>query len=150
MVTGSAAPDTLTTMPPVFTDPAAAPDEAAIAAALGPAASAWHTVTALLSATGAEPAWRYYRDGGWLTKASRGSRTIAWLSIEPGLVRFAAYFAERHRAELTALPELDAALRGRLMTEPLLGRLLPVALELRSDEDARRAGAVAELRARLR
>jgi hypothetical protein len=30
-------------------------------------------------------AWRYYRDGGWLVKATRGSKTVAWVNVARGV-----------------------------------------------------------------
>ena len=122
-------------MSSVFVDAGQAPTPESIGTALGPAADAWHGALAAAAARGVDVAWRYYRDGGWLARASRGGRTVAWLSVGPGLVKVAFYFAERHRALLVEDAGLPRQLRERIASTALVGRLLPVALELGAATD---------------
>lgn len=42
--------------------------------------------------------WRYYRDRGWLAKATRGNKTAAWPALEDGFVRVT--FEVREPADL--------------------------------------------------
>lgn len=120
-------------MTSLFRDPDVAPTPESIRAALGPAAGAWEGLTRLVTDSGAEVAWRHYRDGGWLARAARGRRTVAWLSVLRGCARITFYFAERDRAALTGHPALPEGLRARIATAALIGRLLPVTVELRDD-----------------
>ena len=124
-------------MTSVFQDSESQPEERTIRAALGTNPDAWDQVTAALSELGAEVSWRYYRDGGWLAKATLGKKTIAWLAVEDGFVRVTVFFAERHRTMLGTLPGLPATTSGRIATTPLSGRLLPVTTEVRTRDDMR-------------
>lgn len=117
-------------MTSVFRDPGIEPTTESIRAALGPAADAWDELTALIAETGSLLAWRYYRDGGWLARASKGRKTIAWLSVAHGHARITFHFAERDRSILAHDPAITDELRHQIATAPLSGRLLPVTLDL--------------------
>lgn len=125
----------LDAMTSVFRDPDVEPSTERIHAALGPAADAWDELTALIADSGVLLAWRYYRDGGWLARATKGAKTIAWLSVAQGHATITCYFAERHRAILAQDPALTDELRQRIATATLTGRLLPVTLELHEGRD---------------
>lgn len=118
-------------MTSAFRDPGVEPTTERIHAALGPAAAdGWDELTALIADSGAPIVWRYYRDGGWLAKASKGHKTIAWLSVAQGQATITFYFAERHRSILIQDPALTEELRHRIAATALSGRLLPVTLDL--------------------
>lgn len=117
-------------MTSAFRDPGVEPTTERIHAALGPAADTWDELTALIADAGAPIVWRYYRDGGWLAKASKGQKTIAWLSVAQGQATITFYFAERHRSILIQDPALTEELRHRIATTALSGRLLPVSMDL--------------------
>ena len=125
---------------PVLTDPDAAPDEVQIRAALGEAFLAWQSLETALT----EPplrlalSWRYYRDGGWLRKALRGTRNLAWLAVWKDHATITFYFAARHRDALVALPIPDA-LRHQAAQAKMTGRLLPIVIDIRSQADAQTA-----------
>lgn len=118
-------------MTSVFRDPGVEPVTEVIHAALGPATDAWEQLTALIADSGGQLTWRYYRDGGWLAKATKGKKTIAWLCVAQGEATITLYFAERHRPMLADNPGLAEELRHRIETTVLRGRLLPVTLKLR-------------------
>lgn len=134
---------------PALTDPDVEPTAELIADALGPAEAAWDELTAAV--TGPEfrlrIEWRYYRDGSrWLAKALRGSKNAAWLSVWVGEGGVTCYFAERHRAPLLDLDVSDA-LREQIAGQPMMGRMLPVPMAVRSTADV--ADALAVLRLKL-
>lgn len=120
-------------MSQAFTEEATPPTEDSIAAALGVAAPVWATTVAAFEGIGATVEWRYYRDGGWLAKATKRSQTIAWLRVEPGQLRVTFYFAARFRDLLLDEVGIDAALRDRVADST--GRTIPLSLEL-SDTSA--------------
>lgn len=134
-------------MTSAFRDPDVEPTPARIRAALGPSGDAWDELVKVIAEADLDIAWRYYRDGGWLAKGSKGSKTIAWLSVEPGQAKITFYFAERHRTSLAEDPTLTAGLRERIGTTAMIGRLLPVSLEVRIVQDLRQVASV--LRAKL-
>lgn len=121
----------------ILTDPAVAPDDARIAAALGQAFPAWQR---LASALGEKPfgiaaSWQYYRDGGsWLARGLRGKKNLVWLAVWNGYATATCYFAARHRADLAelAVPE---ALRRQAAEAQMVGRMLPIVVEIRSLAD---------------
>ncbi|HEY3338690.1 MAG TPA: DUF3788 family protein [Propionicimonas sp.] len=129
-------------MSAAFRDPAVEPVTTSIHAVLGTAGEAWDRLAELMGTLGVTVGWRYYRDGGWLAKAARNSRTVAWLNVVPGCVRVTVYFAERHRPMLVDNAELPPELRDRIATVALIGTLLPVSLEVRDTAAVADVGAV--------
>ncbi len=91
-------------------------------------------------------AWRYYRDGGWLAKVTRGSRTVAWVNVAPGCVRATCYFAERDRAGIADDRDLPAEVRERVAVVAPVGKSVPVSLEARTSEDVSTIGTVMRLK----
>ncbi len=104
----------------------------------------------MFAGVGAPVSWRYYRDGGWLARAAAGDRTIAWLAVEEGFFKVTFYFAERHRATLREASDLGAEVRERIEATPLIGKLLPVTLEIRSSADVALASAVLAIKLAVR
>ena len=125
----------------VLIDPDVAPDDEVVGAALGDAREAWRRLTELLGGLGLELAWRHYRDGGWLCRATRGNKVVAWLAVWAGYATVTCYFAGRHRAELVQLP-MPESLRAQAAQTELSGSLLPVVVEVRTDADAAAAAEV--------
>lgn len=116
---------------------------------LGHAEPAWQDALGAFAEAGADVTWRYYRDGGWLAKATRGKATMAWLSVEPGLARITFYFPARLREQILAGPDLDDTLRERIAAAAPVGKSLPVTLHL-PDVPAGQVPIVLELKQRLR
>jgi Protein of unknown function (DUF3788) len=133
---------------PVLTDPDVVPDEVQIRAALGEAFVFWKGLESALT----DPpfrldlSWHYFRDGGWLRKALRGTRNLAWLAVWEDYATVTFYFAARHREGLVALPVPDA-LRDQAAEAEMTGRLLPLVIEIRSEADV--AAALEVLRYKL-
>jgi hypothetical protein len=121
---------------PVLTDPELAPDDSQIRAALGGAIEPWQ---ALESALAGPPfdlvlSWHYFRDGGWLRKAFRGKKNVAWLAVWQDYATVTFYFAARHREDLAALP-IDEGLRRQAAEAEMSGRMLPFVIEVRALPD---------------
>ncbi len=132
-----------------FPDQSQPPTPKAIAEALGDADAAWQEALGAFADAGVDVAWRYYRDGGWLAKATRGKATMAWMSVEPGLARITFYFPARLRDTILASPDLDDTLRERIAAAAPVGKSLPVTLHL-PDFPASQVPVVLELKQRLR
>jgi len=132
-----------------FCDQSQPPTPKAIAEALGEGASAWQGALDAFADAGVDVAWRYYRDGGWLAKATRGKATMAWMSVEPGLARITFDFPARLREAILASPDLDDTLRERIATTATTGKSLPVTLRL-PDVPASQVPIVLELKQHLR
>jgi len=129
-----------------FRDPAIEPTTERIHAALGAAGQTWDLLLALVEQSGLDLTWRYYRDGGWLARLTKGSRTVAWVNVAPGCVRATCYFAERDRGAIADDPALPADVRGRVAAVALIGASLPVSLEARTSEDVATVGTVLRLK----
>ena len=125
---------------PVLANPDVAPDEAQIRAALGEAFNAWKGLESALTDPPFRLAlsWRYFRDGGWLRKALRGTRNLAWLAIWKDHATITFYFAARHREDLVALPIPDT-LRNEAAEAEMTGKMLPLVVEIRSQADVEAA-----------
>lgn len=136
-------------MGPVFDDPTVEPTTALVDDALGPAAPAWHALLGVLAEAGTTVQWRHYRDGGWLAKATQGSKTVAWMQVDTGFVRMTCYFAERHRAAL-ASADLPPALRSQIVGQAMVGRMLPFSLQVRTLDDVTAAATVLTLKQTLK
>ncbi|SER53228.1 Protein of unknown function [Propionibacterium cyclohexanicum] len=119
----------------MFQDSAIQPDGRIIRAALSADPEVWDLLTAVLTDSGVTVSWRYYRDGGWLAKATLKTKTIAWLAVGKGSVRVTFHFSERHPDRLCALPELPAEVRRWIAETALSGKLLPVTFEVRDRTD---------------
>lgn len=115
-------------MSQAFNEEATRPTPESIAAALGDAAPVWATTVAALEEVGAAVEWRYYRDGGWLAKATNRRQTIAWARVEPGQLRVSFFFATRFRDVLLEEVGIDATLREQV--EAATGRSIALSLEL--------------------
>jgi hypothetical protein len=118
-----------------FKEASIEPTDARIGDALGSSAEVWAQAVALFEGVGASVSWRYYRDGGWLARASRGKATVAWLAVEEGLLRIAFYFAQRHREVLTDSQTIPREVRERIGVEPMIGKVFPVSFEVRDSTD---------------
>ena len=132
-----------------FPDQSQPPTPELIAEALGEADIAWKEAPDAFADAGVDVTWRYYRDGGWLAKATRGKATMAWMSVEPGLARITFYFPVRLRDTILAGPDLDDTLRERIAGATPVGKSLPVTLHL-PDVPASQVPIVLELKQRLR
>ena len=136
-------------MGPVFDDPRVEPTTTLVDDALGPASEAWHALQDVLAEAGATVGWHHYRDGGWLAKATKGSKTVAWLQVDSGLARMTCYFAERHRPALAAA-DLPPALRAQIVGQAMVGRMLPFSLQIRTAADVTSAATVLTLKQTLK
>ncbi|MDR3068301.1 MAG: DUF3788 family protein, partial [Cellulomonas sp.] len=116
---------------------------------LGPAAEAWHALRGVLAEAGTTVGWHHYRDGGWLAKATKGSKTVAWLQVGSGFAQMTCYFAERHRPAL-ATADLPPTLRAQIVGQAMVGRMLPFSLQVRTLDDVRSAATVLTLKQTLK
>lgn len=136
---------------PVLTNPDVAPDEVQIRAALGEAFDAWLGLESDLTKPPFDLvlSWHYFRDGGWLRKALRGKKNLAWLAVWKDYGTATFYFAARHRAGLVALAIPDA-LRMQAAEAEMTGRMLPLVIEIRSRADVDAALEVLRYKVRAR
>lgn len=119
----------------MFADPDVRPEPEAIRAALGDASSVWEAVNDTFASAGAEVTWRYYRDGGWLAKASFKSKTLAWMVVHRGVLHVSFHFAARLRTELLHDDKLAGHLRERITQAPVSGKLFSIPLDVRAPSD---------------
>lgn len=134
---------------PVFTNPDIAPDDALIGEALNDAFAAWQGLEEALRdpAFGLSLSWAYYKDGGWLCKALRGKKNMAWLAVWRDCATMTFYFAARHREDLTALP-IPENLQSQIAEVDMIGKMLPFVIRIESLPDV--APALEVLRYKLR
>lgn len=135
----------------VLTDPDRVPDDAQVREHLGSSFAAWQRLEAALRSPelDLELSWHHFRDGGWLRKALRGKKNMAWLAVWEGYATVTCYFAARHREDVAALP-LPESLRTQVREVEMSGALLPVVVEIRSASDVDAAIEVVRYRLRAR
>ena len=141
-------------MPPraaVLTDPVRVPDDGQVARHLGASYAAWQDLKEMLSRPefNLELSWHHYRDGGWLCKAVRGRKNVAWLAVWDGYATVTCYFPARHREGLMAL-HLPEHLQTRIAGAELSGATLPVIVEIRTPADLDAAVEIIRYRLRAR
>lgn len=119
-----------------FTDSAVEPTPELIADVLGPGADAWAELLRVLDDAGIAVAQKWYRDGGWLVRASKGSKTILWAAIDDeGFVDGAFHFAGRLREAVATTPGLSPHRAEAIREAPLAGNSFSVSFELRTPGD---------------
>lgn len=68
----------------------------------------------------------------------RGTRNLAWLAVWKDHATITFYLAARHREALVALPIPDS-LRHQAAQAKMMGRMLPIVIDIRSQADAETA-----------
>jgi len=127
------------------------PSAAAIMNVLGAANGAWLELVDYLEAKGASVTWKWYRDGGWLARAAKGSKTLLWASIDDaGFVDGAVHFAARLREAVADFPGVPAAQAQRIRTAELWGKMVSVPFELRSKSDVKSIQAIVDAKITLK
>jgi len=122
-----------------------------IKSALGPANKAWRSLLETLDADGIGVVWKWYRDGGWLARATKGSKTILWARIdEAGFVDGSCYFAARLRDALADFPGLTPQQATDIRTAKLWGKQVPVPFELRTVADVKAIKPIVEAKLKLK
>lgn len=73
--------------------------------------------------------WRYYRDvKAWLCKASKGSRTICWISAWQRFFKISFYIPEKHRESLLSIDLLNDVLLS-VKTQKQKGKSFSVVID---------------------
>ena len=83
---------------PCLNDESEYPDDAVLKRYLGGAKEAWDALAGFLrnDHPGYTTEWRYYNDGkSWLYKVTKKSKTICWVTVQPGKFLTTFYFPER-------------------------------------------------------
>ncbi|MCL2785275.1 MAG: DUF3788 domain-containing protein [Propionibacteriaceae bacterium] len=129
-------------MDAVFADPAVEPTPESITEALGSSSEAWHSLGDMLAEAGVSVEQRYYRDGGWLSKATKGSKTMTWMRVDRGFGWATFYFPDRHRETLENATDLPSAVRQQIKERQSMGKTLGVTLEVRTSKEVETAKAL--------
>jgi hypothetical protein len=94
--------------------------------------------------------WRYYKDGkAWLCKGAVGKKTVFWVSVWEGFFRLAFYFTEKTKSGVMELP-IDEAIKIQLQNAALVGKLIPLIIDVRKTEQLSDLLTVLEYKAGLR
>lgn len=120
-----------------FTDRTAPePSPGQIADALGPAADAWESLLRAIADAGGAVAWKWYRDGGWLARAAKGTKTLLWADIDDeGFVDGSFYFAARLREAVASMPGIAPDSADSILASELWGSTVAIPFELRTPAD---------------
>lgn len=126
-------------MPNAFPDREAPPPTAeTIKGVLGSANEAWLELVDFLEANGISVSWKWYRDGGWLARAAKGSKTILWAQIDDaGFADGSFYFAARLREAVADYPGVSPKQAKEIREVELWGKQVSVPFELRRKSDVK-------------
>lgn len=111
------------------------PTPSLIEDALGDAYPAWERLVEQFAGAGVEVAWHYYRDGGWLAKATQRKKTAAWLQVNDGFTRVTFYLPSRLRQALVETSDLSQERRRQLADQEPYVKSLVLTFELRTHDD---------------
>jgi hypothetical protein len=133
---------------PVLTDRTQYPTDEVIFSHLGRRQALWEALFAFLRAEHPEctTEWRYYTDGNsWLLKASRGKKTVFWLSLTGVTFRITAYFTDRANDAVRA-SALSAELKELFLSGSAPGKLRGITITFRTRKDVENAKALIGLK----
>lgn len=78
--------------------------------------------------------WRYYNDGkAWLGKIQYKKKTILWLSIWEGFFKTSFNFTEKHLEAIATL-DISASIKENIKNEKPSGRLIPMIIDIKTEE----------------
>ena len=120
----------------LLTSPDVAPTSDVLQRELGDRYALYEALTARLRSPefDVRPEWRYYRDGGaWLCKMTRTTKTVCWVSAWRSCLTVAFYFTARTGDGIPSLP-IQEALKTAYANAAPVGKLLPLVIEVRSEE----------------
>jgi hypothetical protein len=81
-----------------------------------------------------EPVWNYYKDGkAWLCKVIFKKKTIFWLSVWDGFFKTGFYFTEKTGEGIQKLA-IDPKLKESFFTAKPIGKLIPLSISMRNEE----------------
>lgn len=122
---------------PLLNDPEVLPSDEVLLKALGEAYTAFQSYMTTIHE---DPynllsEWKYYKDGkAWLCKISKRKKTVHWLSIWSGFFKVGYYFTEKSGEGIPHL-DIDEGLKQAFATSKPIGKLIPVAIDVRSKEE---------------
>lgn len=78
--------------------------------------------------------WRYYKDGkAWLGKVVNKKKTILWLSVWDGFFKTSFFFMERNLEAIAAL-DISETIKDDFAASKSVGKLIPMLLEIKEEE----------------
>lgn len=96
------------------------------------------------------PEWRFYKDGkAWLCKVVWKKKTVFWLSIWDGFIRTSFYFTEKTQTGVQEL-EVSQNIKDKLKEAKAVGKLIPLILDIRLDEQLKDLKKIVEYKRALR
>ncbi len=121
---------------PLLNNPDIFPDEHVLSGILGDSYSAFEKLMNKVSEPelALTPEWRYYKDGkAWLCKVTYKKKTIFWLSVWDEVFKIGFYFTERFIPGIMEL-DIDKRIKDSIDPEKCFGKLIPVTIEIKTDE----------------
>ncbi len=93
--------------------------------------------------------WRYYKDGkSWLCKFVYKKKTVLWLSLWETFIKVSFYFTEKTRSGIDEL-EIDESLKYELKNTASIGKLLPLIIDISSEEQLKDISTIIEYKKSL-
>ena len=137
---------------PLLKDPDVFPNKEILQKTLGKSYSAYERLINDVTGPGycLEPVWNFYKDGkAWLCKVVFKKKTVFWLSVWNQYFKVAFYFTEKNKQGIDTL-DIDNKIKQDFINHKPVGKLLPLVLNINSDNQVKDALTVAGYKMRLK
>jgi len=127
------------TKPQLLRDPEVFPSKEVLENALGNTYPVFESFMDSItnSEYGLIPEWNYYKDGkAWLCKVCFKKKTVFWLSVWEGYFKTGFFFTEKHVEEIAAL-NISESIKSDFACSKSIGRLIPMIINIESNEQIR-------------
>lgn len=107
-------------------------------------------IAEILIESGLTLEWRYYKDGkAWLGKVTNRNKTILWLSVWDESIKTSFYFTEKSRSGVLNL-DIDSSVKSSVAFVKPIGKLIPLVLEMKNEEELKGLKSIIDYKKKLR
>jgi hypothetical protein len=128
------------------------PSKEALKDALGKSYSAYEELNNIITTPNfaLEMQWNYYKDGkAWLSKVCYKKKTIFWMSVWDNFFKTGFYFTEKNCSGLMEL-DIDEKIISDFKSRKPIGKLLPLAISVKSKEQIKDVIKIIEYKKKLK
>lgn len=135
---------------PLLNDPQIYPSDHVLLEVMNDAHTTYQQLIQHVTNINFEPHWNYYNDGkAWLCKVCCKKKTIFWLSVWPDSFNVTFYFTEKNCSGLFDL-DISPDIMTDFTTHPPIGKLKPLTIKVRVENQLKDILAIAEYKNKLK
>lgn len=129
---------------PLLNDQGVYPSEEVLKGVLGASYPVYKDFVNIVTGPGFELMleWNYYKDGkSWICKATFRKKTVFWFSVWEGSFKVSFYFTEKTMKGILDL-EIDEGIKTDFRQQKPIGKLIPLVMEIVSEQQLKSAFAI--------